>query len=139
MTVAWPHRFFKATELASPDRLDSGLLMQLHFMTLLDALRGLMKRPFRINSGFRTASHNKKVGGAARSAHLFGRAADIDTVGWTAEERLQLISFARSIGLTGIGISGSFIHVDDMPRVATWVYRHGKAVSVPVGTEADWV
>ncbi len=36
-----------------------------------------------INSGYRTPTHNKRVGGASKSQHLYGKAADIVVRGVT--------------------------------------------------------
>lgn len=44
---------------------------------LLEPLRAKAGRPLLINSGFRSAKLNKKVGGVANSYHLKGLAADI--------------------------------------------------------------
>ena len=43
---------------------------------LLEKVRGVLKRPMRITSGYRSAALNARVGGSKTSAHLDGRAAD---------------------------------------------------------------
>ena len=43
---------------------------------VLEQLRGLAG-PLKINSGYRSAAVNSAVGGSSKSAHMFGRAADI--------------------------------------------------------------
>lgn len=43
----------------------------------LDMLRAAYGNPIHVNSGFRCAEHNAKVGGARRSRHMIGCAADI--------------------------------------------------------------
>ena len=43
----------------------------------LDLLRRAWGGPVRVNSGFRCAAHNREVGGAPRSRHLLGCAADV--------------------------------------------------------------
>lgn len=43
----------------------------------LDLLRRAWDGPVRVNSGFRCAAHNREVGGAERSRHLLGCAADV--------------------------------------------------------------
>ncbi|MCR4818528.1 MAG: hypothetical protein K5841_06185 [Fretibacterium sp.] len=47
----------------------------------LDLFRAAWGCPVRINSGFRCEKHNVEVGGAARSRHLLGCAADIAPLG----------------------------------------------------------
>lgn len=138
----WPHiRYFKPREkgLFSPDQPDSGLLLQPQLMFRLDALRGLMGKPFRINSGYRSATHNAKVGGAPRSPHKLGLAVDLNTVGWSREERAQLVRAARLVGFRGIGIEAGYIHLDVQTRDAAWIYRDGKRPPIPVGQEAEFV
>lgn len=43
----------------------------------LDLLRRAWGGPVRVNSGFRCAPHNREVGGAVRSRHRLGCAADV--------------------------------------------------------------
>ena len=45
----------------------------------LSILRGAWGGPVAVNSGWRCAAHNMKVGGARTSRHLIGCAADIRT------------------------------------------------------------
>lgn len=54
---------------------------------LLDPVRELWGGPLTVNSGYRCTALNRIVGGAARSAHLRGEAADI-TTGSTEGNRL---------------------------------------------------
>ena len=44
---------------------------------VLDPIRSLYGKPIYVNSGFRSPTLNKVVGGAKNSSHLFGMAADI--------------------------------------------------------------
>lgn len=46
---------------------------------VLDPVRELYGGPIRVNSGYRCPDLNKAVGGAAKSQHLSGQAADITT------------------------------------------------------------
>ena len=46
-------------------------------MSILDPLRKMWKGPIRVNSGYRCPFVNGAVGGAARSQHMKGQAADI--------------------------------------------------------------
>lgn len=52
-------------------KIDSDLVV------LLQKIRDYFGKSVTINSGYRTAAHNKSIGGAASSKHLTGQAADI--------------------------------------------------------------
>lgn len=61
-----------------------------------------------INSGYRTTSHNKAVGGASGSQHLYGKAADIVVRGVTAS---KVYNTADKM-FNGVGKYNTFTHVD---------------------------
>lgn len=87
---------------------------------LVEALERLRKakggRPLRIESGVRCQAHNRHVGGATRSQHLSGTAADIPE-GYATEGE------ARAAGFTGIGLRrGWAVHVDVRASPARWTY-----------------
>lgn len=67
-------------------------------------------KPITINSGYRCQTHNKNVGGAPKSQHMFGLAADITVKGMTVH---QVASAAEGI-FDGIGKypKQNFVHVD---------------------------
>ena len=44
---------------------------------VLDPVRAQFGKPIRVNSAYRCEKHNRKVGGAKNSQHLYGQAADI--------------------------------------------------------------
>lgn len=69
----------------------------------------------RLNSGYRDPVRNSRVGGAKGSQHLYGRAIDMLTSGYSREEVLQLVSTASAEGITGIGIYKSSLHFDIRP------------------------
>jgi uncharacterized protein YcbK (DUF882 family) len=75
----------------------------IHHLELLRSLRG---KPLRIVSGFRTATYNRRIGGAPHSYHVLNMAADLPAGAATADE-------ARRAGFTGIGVCGGWaVHVD---------------------------
>lgn len=84
---------------------------------LLEHLRSVSGRPLHIVSGYRCPVHNKSVGGAANSMHMYGAAADLPA-GAIA------LATARSSGAVGIGHKGlSAIHVDVRDGSRTeWAY-----------------
>jgi len=80
-----------------------------HLREALENLRGLYGKPIYINSGWRCATYNGKVGGVGDSAHLSGKAADIFCT--SSADRFQLISLAVH-QFRRIGIGSTFIHLD---------------------------
>lgn len=116
-------RYFKLSEFDSPDKIGSGENMDEEFLQMLDNARHIAGIPFKINSGFRTKSHNKKVGGVSNSSHLYGVAADIKCD--TDAERWVIVNALIQAGFTRIGIAKTFIHVDtdeDKNSNRIWVY-----------------
>ena len=116
-------RYFKLSEFDSPDKTGSGDNMDEKFLQMLDNARHIAGVPFKINSGFRTKSHNKKVGGVNNSSHLYGLAADIKCD--TDAERWAIVNALVQVGFTRIGIAKTFIHVDtdeDKNSNRIWVY-----------------
>lgn len=91
-------------------KIDSKLL------DILQKLRDHFSRAITINSGYRTPSHNKRVGGASNSQHLYGTAADIVIYG-VLPKKVAVI--ARRFGATGIGIYNTFTHVDTRKKYNT--------------------
>lgn len=77
---------------------------------LLEAARSEMgDKPIRIVSGYRCHPCNARVGGAQRSRHMYGDAADVPRGAIS-------LAVARRVGFTGIGISGTWAtHVDTRP------------------------
>lgn len=77
---------------------------------LLEELRARAARPLIITSGYRCASHNISVGGAPRSLHMQGRAADIAV---PQSEQPPLAAAARELGFREIINGGpkNYIHL----------------------------
>ena len=89
----------------------------------LQALRDLIEVPIHINSGYRTVSHNTKVGGARNSQHLTASAADIVVVGMTPANVAALIQSlinTDEMSEGGIGIYNTFVHYDIRGTKARW-------------------
>lgn len=78
-------------------------------LTKLEQLRyNLGDKSIIINSGYRTVSHNKAVGGASKSQHIYGKAADIRVSGVLA---LRVYNAADKL-FNGVGKYPTFTHVD---------------------------
>ena len=103
--------YFKISEFDSPDVKGSGINMDQDFLELLDCARSYAGIPFKINSGYRTKEHNKKVGGVKDSSHLIGRAADISCK--DSKSRALIIGSLLEAGFMRVGVHKSFIHVDN--------------------------
>ena len=88
----------------------------------LQKIRTHFGKPININSAYRTAAHNKAVGGSPNSQHLQGKAADIAIGGVSP---LAVAQFAESIGMGGIGLYDGFTHVDSRDNKSKWDYRGG--------------
>jgi len=79
----------------------------------LDALRkGWTGQDFSVISDYRDPTKNQAVGGAKGSQHLHGNAFDIDTTGWTEEQKLALATNAYNSGFRGFGFYGNNLHFD---------------------------
>lgn len=93
----------------------------------LQKLRDELDAPITINSGYRSPSHNKKVGGAVASRHLTGRAADIDVKGFTSEyvaRTIEQLILSGDMIQGGIGIYDTFVHYDIRGVRARWDFRN---------------
>ena len=82
--------------------------------------------PVTITSGYRTASHNTRVGGSRSSQHLLGRAADIQV---QDTDPLAVAAYAESLmpGWGGVGRypvkagrAKGWVHVDTRPNKSRW-------------------
>lgn len=109
---------FKASEFDCKDGtpVPSSLYGNLQaLMNELQALRDYLGVPIMINSGYRTPSHNKKVGGVTSSQHLKAKAADIRVPGRTPKQVKTAIEHLIATGAMrngGVGLYATFVHYD---------------------------
>lgn len=89
----------------------------------LEIIRSEFNKPIHIISGYRTPEYNKSIGGATKSQHMLGKAADIRINGITSEEIkdviLKLIDEGK-ISQGGVGSYSSFVHYDVRGVKARW-------------------
>ena len=106
-----PH--FTLSEMACRDGSDA-VLYSTELMAKLEALREYIGGSVVINSGYRTPSYNKKIGGASLSQHTRGTAADVAVLKNGKAVPAKLICcLAQSLGFRGIGyISETAVHLD---------------------------
>lgn len=100
---------------------------------ILEPIRARWQGPIMIVSWYRSPWHNKAVGGAAQSRHMFGDAADIAPVNRARTAELhalieQMLTADELPDLGGLGKYAAWIHVDARPRpvnghIARW---HGR-------------
>ena len=115
--------YFKESEFDSPDLKGSGSKMKAELLAKLNMARHNAGIPFKINSGYRTSKHNKKVGGASQSSHLKGLAVDIACNYST--DRFIIVNALLDAGINRIGIAKTFIHCDvdcEKHENVIWVY-----------------
>ena len=87
--------------------------IQPELISALQALRDQLNLPLSITSGFRCNRHNESVGGATRSFHTLGMAADVACPdGLTAEDLAQAAETISAFQQGGIGIYPSWVHLD---------------------------
>ena len=104
---------FKLKEFQCQDGSDT-VKFSTELLAKLEKLRAYGGYTITVNSGYRTVTHNKKVGGASKSQHLNGTAADITVKkdGKIVNAR-KICCLAQTLGFKGIGfISENSVHVD---------------------------
>lgn len=119
---------FKVSEFACNDGSDKVLISD-ELIALLQEIRDHFGASVTVNSGYRTESYNQKIGGASRSQHVQGTAADIVVKG---VDPLTVAQYAEYLMPTsgGIGVYKTFTHVDVRANRSRWDNRSGREVVV---------
>ena len=89
----------------------------------LQVLRDFVGVPIKINSSYRSLSHNANIGGSKSSQHLFAKAADIVIESKSPEQVANIIKVLISEGKMkqgGIGVYNTFTHYDIRGHKARW-------------------
>ena len=89
----------------------------------LQVLRDAIGKTIIVNSGYRSPSYNKRIGGVKDSQHLKGNASDINIKGMTPKEVAKVIEGLIASGKMqqgGIGIYPNFTHYDIRGVKARW-------------------
>lgn len=116
---------FKVRELRCRDGTDT-VMVDEALTVVLQCIREHFGKAVVITSGYRTAAHNAKVGGAKSSQHLLGRAADIRVQGVSVE---AVAAYAENLmpdwGGVGrypvkAGRATGWVHVDTRADKARW-------------------
>ena len=91
----------------------------------LQKIRDHFGKSVHINSGYRCKTHNASVGGASKSNHMDGEAADIRIDG---VKPIEIAQYAEYIGMLGIGVYSWGVHVDT--RTSKYFWYDGGASNV---------
>ena len=110
---------FKVREFACKDG-SQVVFIDDYLVSILDILRNQVGKPVYINSGYRTPTRNKAVGGAKYSYHMRGVEADIRVNGMTAKEIANKLN-AIIPNECGIIVYNTWVHID----TRTKKYRKG--------------
>lgn len=89
---------------------------------VLQEIRDHFGTAITINSGHRCPAYNYRVGGARRSQHMLGTAADFNVKGKTPNE-VQDFILTKYEGMYGIGRYNNFTHIDVRGYQARWDNR----------------
>ena len=116
---------FRVRECRGRDGSDTGLVDE-GLVGLLQCSREHFGKPGTITSGYRTAAHNRAVGGSKSSQHLLGRAADIQV---QDTDPLAVAAYVESLmpGWGGVGRypvktgrAKGWVHVDTRANKSRW-------------------
>lgn len=92
----------------------------------LQIIRDYFSKPITINSGYRSQTYNRKIGGAKRSQHLTGRAADITVKGIAPDvvaDQIEKLIASGDVLQGGLGRYKTFTHYDIRGTKARWDLR----------------
>lgn len=109
---------FKVKEFKCKDGSDV-ILIHPELVDLLQLIRTHFGKAVHINSGYRTPTYNKKVGGATHSQHCYGMACDIRISGVSPKILYEYADWLLN-DHGGVGLYSSFVHVDVRPKKSRW-------------------
>lgn len=89
----------------------------------LQILRNFVAKPITVNSGYRSPSHNKRVGGSINSQHLLGKASDIiveDIKPIDVYNTIESLIEKGDMLQGGLSLYPTFVHYDIRKTKARW-------------------
>jgi len=96
---------------------------------ILDPLREAYGRPIVVSSGYRSPKLNRAVGGAAKSQHVTGQAADIHTLSDTPADNKKLFDLILKLKLPFDQLINEYnfnwVHVSFSPRNRRQILKIG--------------
>ena len=106
-TIEAPGRLWKNIEAAA---------------TEMQKIRGVVNKPIRVNSWYRTPEYNGMISGSSpRSRHMTGEAMDIRIPrGWTAQKLMELAY--DTTDFRGFGLGKTWMHMDLRDKYTIWYY-----------------
>ena len=109
---------FKVKEFACKDGSDV-IFVSPELVEILQKVRNHFGKAVTINSGYRTPTYNKKIGGATYSQHTYGTACDIKISGIKPKAVAQYVETLMP-NSGGIGIYSNFTHIDVREVKSRW-------------------
>ena len=113
---------FSESELACNSGGRSALTLTAfgHLAWSLQQIRSAFGKPVRVNSGYRSPSYNKKIGGVKNSQHVQALAADLAPSSGDADDLKRLTAVVHELAPGkipngGIGTYSTFVHYDMRP------------------------
>ena len=124
---------FRVREFRCPDGTDE-IKIDMALVRYLQEIRDWAGAAINIESGYRTPDYNERIGGATRSNHLDGKAADINC---SSKSPLEIARKAESLGMLGIKCDdcddSHYTHIDTR-NSNKWYYRCDNTVNGMVTT-----
>jgi hypothetical protein len=109
---------FTVKEFACKDGSDK-ILIDSDLVELLQRIRDRFGKAVVINSAYRNEAYNRKIGGASKSQHINGTAADIRISGVAPEDVAKFAEYLMP-NSGGIGLYPAFTHVDVRAKRSRW-------------------
>ena len=118
---------FTVKEFACQDGSDK-VLIDTDLVAILQKIRDYFGKPITINSAYRNAAYNRKIGGVSNSQHVKGTAADICVSGVAPAEVAKYAEYIMP-DKGGIGLYSNFVHIDVRTSRSRWT-NYGKENAV---------
>lgn len=112
------NKYFKRREFACKCGCGTSTV-DAELLTVVTDVREHFGSPVVITSGHRCESHNRKVGGASKSVHMTGKAADIKVSG-VDPSQVAFYLEQKYQEKYGIGRYNSFTHIDVRDVKSRW-------------------
>lgn len=112
-------KHFDSKEFDCKDGNNGGVTVNYELIDVLENARDFFNAPIIVTSGIRNPEYNKKVGGALKSKHIIGIAADIKVRG--VEPKYVYEYFNKLYpDKYGVGLYASFVHIDVRKNKSRW-------------------